>query len=135
MFWLKFCLIAVVGFLLSLFVKFLLKKILKLENVRKKFFSYNHINELHRKVDMRVRTISAIFLSILALFAIYYSEGFALLYLIGVIIILFVDFTVRVFFEVKYSEYPKQAILSLADMVVILTVIIVMFYSQLFDSY
>jgi Domain of unknown function (DUF4181) len=127
MFWVKFGLIAIIVFVLISTVKFFLRKIFKVEKVKRKFLSYNHINESHRKVDKWVRTFTGITLMLLAILVINY-EDLTYLYLIGVITLLTVDYTIRAFFEMKYSEYPKQAILTLAEMSLMLIAILIVFH-------
>ncbi|NQD67951.1 DUF4181 domain-containing protein [Bacillus haikouensis] len=126
MFWVKFGLIAIIVFVLISTVKFLLRKIFKVEKVKRTFFSYNHINDSHRKVDKWVRTFTVITLIILAILVINYKE-LSYLYLIGVITLLTVDYTIRAFFEMKYSKHPKQAILTLAEMFLMLIAILIVF--------
>jgi Domain of unknown function (DUF4181) len=128
MFWLKFGLIAISVYVLSYTVKLLLRKIFKVEKVKRKFFSYNHVNDSHRKVDKWVRTLTGITLMILAILVIN-SKDLTYLYLIGVITLFTLDYAVRAFFEIKCSEYPKQAILTLAEMfLVVMTILIVFQY-------
>ena len=62
MFWLKFVLIALVVFALISLVKVILRKTLKIEKVKKEFFSNNYINELHRKVDKWVGRLTGLIL-------------------------------------------------------------------------
>jgi hypothetical protein len=103
MFWMKFGLIAIIVFVFISTVKFFLRKIFKVEKVKRKFLSYIHINGSHRKVDKLVRTFTGITLMILAILGINYEE-LTYLYLIGVITLLTVDYAIRAFFEMKYSE-------------------------------
>jgi hypothetical protein len=123
-FWLQFFLVISIVFVLTSLVKFLLRKIFKIEKVKRKLFSYNHINEFHRKVDKWIRNITTIVLIILALLMITY-EGFTYVYAFGVVFLLAADYAVRAFFEWKYSEFPKQAILTLAEMFMWLTAFII----------
>jgi hypothetical protein len=126
MFWVKFGLIAIIVFVLISTVKFLLRKIFKVEKVKRTFFSYNHINDSHRKVDKWVRTFTVISLIIFAILVINYKD-LSYLYLIGVITLLTVDYAIRAFFEMKYSKHPKQAILTLAEMFLMLIAILIVF--------
>ncbi|MFC6040447.1 DUF4181 domain-containing protein [Paenisporosarcina macmurdoensis] len=41
-------------------VKLILRKVLKIEKEKNSFFSYNHLNDLHRKIDWGIRIISVI---------------------------------------------------------------------------
>jgi hypothetical protein len=125
-FWVKFSLLAIIVFVIISIVTFLLRKIFKVEKVKRTFFSYNHINDSHRKVDKWMRTFTGITLMILAILVINYKD-LSYLYLIGVITLLTVDYAIRAFFEMAYSEHPKQAILTLAEMFLMLFAILIVF--------
>lgn len=126
MLWVTFSLIAIIVFILISIVKFFLRKIFKLERVKRNLFSYNHINEFHRKVENWVRIFTATTLMVLAIVMINY-EDLTYLYFLGVITLLALEYAVRAFFEFKYSEYPKQAILSLTEMFLMVTAILIVF--------
>ncbi|MGE6753692.1 DUF4181 domain-containing protein [Rossellomorea sp. NPDC071047] len=119
MFWVKFSLMAIIVFCLISMVKFLLRKIFKIEKVKRKFFSNNHINESHRKVDKWVRILTAITLMVLAIMMMN-NEDLTYLYILGFTTLSALDYAVKAFFEWKSSEYPKQAILTLAEMFLVL---------------
>ncbi|MFI8685786.1 DUF4181 domain-containing protein [Rossellomorea sp. NPDC077527] len=104
----KYIFIAIVVFVLISIVKFLLRKIFKVKKVKRNFFSYNHINESHRKVDKWMRRFNALTLMILSILVIN-DKSMIYLYLIGISMLLALDYAVRAFFEWKFSEYPKQA--------------------------
>nr|WP_153735542.1 DUF4181 domain-containing protein [Aquibacillus halophilus] len=118
-----------------LIIKFFLRKILKIEKVEKEFFSFNYINELHRKVDNRIRNISAITLFILLFVLLYYYEGVIYLFSLALIFFLALETVVRAFFEWNYSSYPKQAILTIAEMFLILIAITIVVQFELLGSY
>jgi len=124
--WVKFSLMAIIVFGLISIVKFLLRKIFRIEKVKRKFFSNNHINESHRNVDKWVRILTATTLMVLAILMLNY-EDLTYLYIIGFIISLALDYAVRVFFEWKSSEYPKQAILTIAEMFLVLSAVLIAF--------
>ncbi|WP_226673403.1 DUF4181 domain-containing protein [Rossellomorea aquimaris] len=126
MFWVKFISIAIMIFVLISTVKYVLRKFLKLEKVKRNPFSYNHINETHRKVDKWLRVFTALTVMILALLMIN-NKDFTNVYLLGVVALFGLDYAVRAFFEIKYSEYPKQAILTIAEMIMMLTAVITVF--------
>lgn len=126
MLWVKFSLMAIIVFGLISIVKFLLRKIFRIEKVKRKFFSNNHINESHRNVDKWVRILTATTLMVLAILMLNY-EDLTYLYIIGFIISLALDYAVRVFFEWKSSEYPKQAILTIAEMFLVLSAVLIAF--------
>ncbi|MFJ5624610.1 DUF4181 domain-containing protein [Peribacillus loiseleuriae] len=70
MFWIKVGLIAIIVFVVISIIKLLLRKLLKIEKVKKRVFSYNHINELHQKIDkgLRIFSVTLILLSYVLLF-------------------------------------------------------------------
>ena len=135
MFWIKFGLIAIIVFVLISIVKHLLRKLLKIEKVKKEFFSYNHINELHRKIEMGLRIFSAITILLVSCVLIFYFEDLIYLVLIAPIVFMVLDYTVRAFFEWKYTQYPKQSILTLTEMFLFLIAIIIVIEFKLLGSY
>lgn len=135
MFWIKFGLIALIVFILTSIVKLLLRKLLNIEKVKKEFFSYNHINELHRKIDKGLRIFSVITLILLSFVLLFYFEDLIYLILIAPIVLMVLDYTVRAFFEWKYTQYPKQSILTLTEMVLILIAIIIVIELKILGSY
>lgn len=133
MFWIKFGLTMLIVFVLISIVNFILRKLLKIEKVKKEFFSTNYINDLHRKVGNWSRySIAIITLLIWVLFI--YNENLTYLVFIGVTVPLALDYTVKAFFEVKYGEYPKQAILTLTEMTLMITSIIIVLQFELLFS-
>jgi uncharacterized membrane protein YqhA len=123
-FWIKFSIIVVVVFMLISIVKLALRKLFKIEKVKREWFSYNHINELHGKIDKWIRIITPITLISFSWFLLFYNEDLIYLFLIGVVFFTVVDYGVRAFFEWKHSEYPKQAILTMAEMLILVTAIL-----------
>lgn len=131
MLWIKLGVIMIIVFALIPIVKLLLRKLLKIEKVKKEFFSFNHINDLHRKVDKGFRILSTITLIPLVYVLILYYEDYMYLVLVAYIVLMVLDYTISAFFEWKYTEYPKQAILTLAEMAVILIAIFVVIEFEL----
>lgn len=117
MFWLKLGLFLVILFALTSLLKFSLRKLFKIEKEKKEFFSYNHINKLHKKIDWLVRWASTLAL-ITILYLVMYREYPVTLFLIALILLTAIDYSVRAFFEWKYTDNPKQAILTIGEMVV-----------------
>ena len=120
MFWLKVGLSLVVLFALMAVVKFTLRKIFKIEKQKKEWFSYNHVNKTHQKVDWVVRILSTIVLIIIS-YLVIFKEYSIILYLIPLVLLMALDYIIKAFFEWKYSDHPKQAILTIGEMVVIAT--------------
>jgi Domain of unknown function (DUF4181) len=122
-FWIKFSLIVIVVFALISIVKLILRRIFNIEKVKKDLFSYNHINALHGKIDKWIRITTAVTLIGFS-WVLVYNKGIIYLYLFVVVFFLVLDYGVRAFFEWKHSEYPKQAILTLAEMLIMAAAIL-----------
>lgn len=125
MFWLRFGVIIVCMFAVNSLLKAILRKLLKIEKVKKEFFSYNHINELHRKIDKGLRIFSTISLITLYTVLLFYYEDLIYLFFFAVLAFAILDFMITAFFEWKYTLYPKQSILTLTEMLVIIVAVII----------
>ncbi|ANU09626.1 hypothetical protein A1A1_16635 [Planococcus antarcticus DSM 14505] len=124
MVWLKIGLSFVILFVWMSLVKFSLKKIFKIEKEKQGWVSYNHINKLHQKVDWTVR-ITAMLALITIIYLLMFIE-YPLNFFWGAWILLTViDYSVRGFFEWKYSDNPKQSILTMGEMVILVIGIVV----------
>ncbi|QHE60434.1 DUF4181 domain-containing protein [Rossellomorea vietnamensis] len=134
MFWLKFVLIALVVFALISFVKFILRKTLMIEKVKKEFFSNNYINELHRQVDKWVGRLTGLILPILILVLIN-NEALHYLLIVGLISTSLLDYGVKAFFEYRYSEAPKQAILTVTEWLLVMTAVVVVLQLGVLGSF
>lgn len=109
-------------FAVTFLIKLLLRKIFHIEKTKKEFFSYNHINSLHRKMDWVVRIVSMIVYLIFFYRFIY--EDTSLNLLLGLMLILFiVQMAVQAFFEWHCSDNPKEAILTASEMTIFAIVI------------
>ncbi|MGM0853399.1 MAG: DUF4181 domain-containing protein [Bacillota bacterium] len=53
----------------------------------------------------------------------------------AVVFFLLLEYAVRGYFEWKYSEYPKQAILTLTEMILLIIAIIIVIRFHLLGSY
>ncbi|MFA1822650.1 DUF4181 domain-containing protein [Virgibacillus oceani] len=124
MIWLNFILIVLVTFTLIAMVRIILKKAFNIEKVKKKFFSYNHINNLHQKIDWIIRISTAIVL-IVCLYLIIFGNFSINIFLIALIITSGTQYAVRAFFEWKYTENPKQSILTISEMFIVVLVLFV----------
>ncbi|MGH2316359.1 DUF4181 domain-containing protein [Planococcus sp. SE5232] len=120
MVWLKIGLSLVILFILMAVVKSALRKLFKIEKEKTEWFSYNHVNKTHKKIDWVVRVLSSMVL-IIVLYLVIFKEYSVIFYLIPVVLLLVIDYAVRAFFEWKYSDHPKQAILTIGEMVVFAT--------------
>ncbi len=124
MFWVNFGLIVLIVFLSITLVKLFLRKALNIEKEKKKFFSYNHINKLHKKIDMTIRTASSITF-ITLLYLILYQNYSITFFLVAMVIFTGIEYVVQAFFEWKYSQNPKQSILTISEMVILIIATIV----------
>ncbi|TDL32804.1 DUF4181 domain-containing protein [Jeotgalibacillus sp. S-D1] len=114
MVWIKAALFSLIVLVLNTIIKVILRKLFKIEKERKFFFSYNHINELHRKIDWAVRLTSMI-VSIVIMTLVIIEDHSVNLMLITWIFLIVLDYTVSVFFEWNYSQNPKQSILTISE--------------------
>ena len=113
----KLLLSLAVLFTVIFLVKVLLRKIFHIEKGKKEFFSYNHINSLHRKVDWAIRIVSMVVYLIFFYKVIY--EDYSLNLLLGIMLILFIlQMAVQAFFEWRYSDHPKEAILTISETII-----------------
>jgi len=116
--WLKIGLSLVMLFALLALVKFTLRKLFKIEKEKTEWFSYNHVNKTHQKVDWIVRIVSMIVL-IAVSYLVIFKEYSIIFYLVPIFLLMVIDYSVRAFFEWRYSDHPKQAILTIGEMVVL----------------
>ena len=129
MLWIKFALIVGIVFVCIFIAKLLFRKIFK---IKKEFFSHNHINELHKKVDKGLKLFSTVTMGLLLGVMWFYFEVFSYLFFIAIIFFAVLDYLVRAFFEWKYTQYPKQSILTLTEMFLILIAAVVVFQFNFF---
>lgn len=134
MFWLKVGISIFILFSLISGVNFFLRKVFRIEKEKKSVFSYNHINDLHRKVDWSVR-IGSMIVSLVILYLVIFKEFSVTLYLILLVLLILADFLVRAIFEWKYSQNPKQAILTISEMTLIIIALIVVFQFDIFNLF
>ncbi|MEI4770034.1 DUF4181 domain-containing protein [Psychrobacillus sp. FJAT-51614] len=118
MIWISFIFFMLIIFALISVVKLILRKVFNIEKEKKEFFSYNHINELHRKIDWVIR----IALFIATIWATFYmlNEDFSInlllfIYFFNVVI----EYGVSAFFEWRYLEGSKRYILTISEGVIL----------------
>ncbi|MDN7246405.1 DUF4181 domain-containing protein [Planococcus shenhongbingii] len=111
----KFFLAVLLLFFFSSLVKIFLRKAFDIKKVKKEFFSYNHVNSLHGKIDWTLRIVS--FVANISFVYLTFYKGLSFnLFLFGLLILLILDYSVTAFFQWKYSEDPKQSILTVSEM-------------------
>ncbi|WP_019413559.1 DUF4181 domain-containing protein [Paenisporosarcina sp. TG20] len=135
MFWIKFVLIVLIVFVVTSIVKVILRKLLNIEKEKREFFSYNHINELHRKIDKGLKIISSITLIILIYVLLFYYYDSIYWFFIALIFFSVLETVVRAFFEWKYTEHPKQSILTLSEMFLYLIAIVIVIQFELLGTF
>lgn len=123
MVWGKIVLLIVAMFVLMFIFNRIMLKLLKVE--KKKMFSYNHVNGLHKKNDWILRIA---FIIVIIIFNMRQFESPELAnspwYFLGVLIIYFVlDELVRAFMEWKYATNRKDYIYTLSEMLFMIIVI------------
>ena len=124
MIWLKLIFIFLITFALIIGVKHFLRKAFHIEKEKKGFFTYNHINDLYKKINLIISIISAIVLFIV-LNGIIFRDYSINVFLFVLIITTGIDYTVRVFFEWRYTQNPKQSLLTISEMFIVILVLMV----------
>lgn len=133
MLWLTLTLSLLTVIIITFVVKMILRKLLQIEKQKKGFFSYNHINDLHRKIDWTIRIVSTIALIIIQYIIVFNGYSFNI-NLIGILLFALVQYITQAFFEYKYSQNKKQSILTLSEMVICAVSIITIIQMDLFSS-
>lgn len=126
---LKFLLILGIILLLMRGFEVVMRKYLKVE--KRKSFSYNHVNEQHKKIDWTIR-ISFVIVFTITFFALvrnsntynwYLDPGFLIL------VFLVISETTRAFMEWKYAENPKTYIFTISQLVFALILLLLLWIS------
>lgn len=128
----KFILLFIIIFSIVVAVKYLLRKTFKIPKVKKKAFSYNHINNTHRNVDLSVRFI-ALSVYVILIFQLYYHDFSINLFLFLMTLLFISENFVRAFFEWKFSPNPKESILSIAEAVLIIIAMLTIIRFDFFE--
>ncbi|MBT2692089.1 DUF4181 domain-containing protein [Bacillus sp. ISL-55] len=121
--WLEFFFLIVSILAIVASSKFVLRKVFNIKKVKKKIFSYNHINRTHRIVDWMVRITAATFYLIF-MYRVYFHDFSVNLLLFIMTLIISSESFVRAFFEWKYTADPKQSILSLGEGVILILIVL-----------
>ena len=126
----KLAFFVLIVFALNMGVKHFLRKMLNIEKEKKPFFSYNHINELHKKIDWGIRITSVITIVVTNIMVL--IENYPINLLLIPLIFIGLDYPVRAFFERNYSQNPKQSILTLTEGILMLIAIAILFKANFF---
>ena len=132
-FWLN--LILLLAIVLLLFVSFntIMRKWLKVE--KKKFFSYNHINERHKKIDWIIRITTIVV--ILSGYVITIIEGpLNMIWFLQpwfiIFIFIVVSEMVRAAMERKYAENPNAYKLTISQIIFMLILFFALYKTDFF---
>jgi Domain of unknown function (DUF4181) len=121
-FWLKlFLLLAIYGVLISVF-NMVMRKWFKVE--KKKFFSYNHLNNLHKKIEWSIRIIFLVLLIVGTIInlmrinkdleKIWFLETYILMF-----VFIIVTEIIRAFMERKYAANKNDYLFTIIQLVFI----------------
>ncbi|MDJ0333027.1 DUF4181 domain-containing protein, partial [Planococcus sp. S3-L1] len=129
--WFKLLLFLFIVYAVNAIIKFALKKWLKVEPRKKKFFSNNYVNATHLKVDWFVRGILLI-AGVATLFYVIAEENSILYMLVYVIVFIVLTYAVGAYFEWTASKHPKQSLFMLSEMFVWLVAVALLIQSSSF---
>ncbi|MDN5710431.1 MAG: DUF4181 domain-containing protein [Planococcus sp. (in: firmicutes)] len=130
--WMEIGLVILGIVVLVTIVNFVLRKLLQIEKEKKDFFSYDYINEQHRKIEQWVRW-GWMLASLIAFSLVLYQEFPVIFYLLLFIAWMTTDAFVRAYFQWKHSDQPKQAILTLSEMAIWISAVTLVFYFDVFN--
>ncbi|AQU80722.1 DUF4181 domain-containing protein [Planococcus faecalis] len=105
-------------------VKWMLRKVFAIKKEKIDWLSYNHINKLHKKIDWGIRIATMVGMIFTIYFVLYKQYPIAL-YLVVWGAFTIIDYSVRAFFEWKYTDNPKQWILTMSEIVILVIAAIV----------
>ncbi len=136
MFWMKLFLLISIFLLFSFIFNTVISKWLKVE--KKKFFSYDHVNEKHKKIDWTIRMAMLVSLSLGYFINItrdpmewfWFLETWFL-----VIIFIVVSETARAVMEWKYAENPKAHMLTISQLVFVVILLFTTFKTDFFGLF
>ena len=135
-FWLKMILVIVIITFLTYILTELIRRWLKVE--KKKMFSPNHVNDMHKKIDWTLRIV---FLAVLLVYAFYIVErGFSYrIWFLEPWFILFISIivteSVRAFMEWKYAENKKNYIFTLCQLALTILIVITALSTNFFGMF
>lgn len=131
-----FSYVGILALLLYIF-NAVMRKYLKVEKT--KLFSYNHVNEKHKKIDWTIRISFLIIIIITHYFVIrsikentretiwYLEIWFVML------VFIIISEMVRAFMEWKYAENRKAYIFTISQLIFILILLLIIFSTNLFN--
>ncbi|QOV12321.1 DUF4181 domain-containing protein [Viridibacillus arvi] len=114
---------------------YFMRKILKVE--RKKWFSYNHVNDLHKKIDWSIRiTFTLIFITIsyyMTYSDVHNIDWYFDMWVYSFLLFIFLSESVRSVMEWKYATNPNTYIVTVAEMVLIIVLVMIILKTHFFN--
>lgn len=134
-FWIKLIIVLAILSLIMFIFNYLMKKYLKVE--KRKTFSYNHVNEKHKKIDWVIRISFIIVMLITSFYQSRNINGVNWYFEFWFVILMFLTTSemVRAFMEWKYSENRKEYIFTISQLIFILALLGVSFASNFFGFF
>jgi len=135
-FWLKFFLFLFVLWLVMFLFSRIVRRILKVE--KKKMFSYNHLNEWHKKIDWTIRIV---FIVVMIVGVIINSSRFPLnpiLFLEPYFLLIMLTFSTEIVtavMEWKYAENRNSYIFTVLQLIFIAILLLTMFITGFFGLF
>ena len=106
-------------------MKFFLRKALHIPKVKRKAFSYNHINKTHRNLEWVLRIVTMI-AYVYLFFQLMYEDFSGNLFLLILTLLFSAQDFLRAYFEWKASDQPKESILSIAEGVILIGIVLLL---------
>ncbi|MFJ6210257.1 DUF4181 domain-containing protein [Lysinibacillus sp. NPDC092081] len=116
--------------------EFVIRRLLGVE--RKKWFSYNHINERHKKLDWSVRIIFMILFLISSYQTIHYDKVGIFRYSepwFIMIVFLIASEMLRAFMEWRYAENKRDFVATLAEMLFMISIVFLTIKTDFFGLF
>ncbi|MFE7064955.1 DUF4181 domain-containing protein [Sutcliffiella sp. NPDC057660] len=132
-FWLKLLLVLSIFGVVVYLYKSMIRKFLKVE--KKKFFSYNHINEKHKKIDWAIR-ITIVVCMLIGYFTNVlkdFSKGYWFLetYFLLLLFIIITEIATAII-EWKYAKNKNAYLFTIFQLLFIITFMLIMFATDFF---
>ncbi|MGE7999763.1 DUF4181 domain-containing protein [Lysinibacillus sp. NPDC093190] len=115
---------------------FVIRKLLGVE--RKKWFSYNHLNERHKKLDWTVRIIFTSLFLISSYYTIY-NDSVGTPWYFGtwfiIIVFLITSEMLRAFMEWRYAENKRDFVATIAEMMFMISIVLLTIKTDFFGLF
>lgn len=121
----RYVLIIVVIFVAMLFAKVLMRKVFRIEKVSGEAASYKYVNPLHRQVNKTYRNFAVVILFVILIVDVVYFDESLYLFIGALFLSTLTQMLMKAFFEWKYAKTPKQFLLTLTEIVVLVVAVVV----------